>query len=94
MTGGIPVAGEGRGSRQGPLFPAGVLSLGLYLLVSSLGGLYLGTLLDRSRGACFFAPAGLIAGLFLGFHRAYIFIRSAIRKGKDPDSRRQGDDDR
>jgi hypothetical protein len=50
--------------------------------------------LDRSRGACFFAPGGLIAGLFLGFHRAYIFIRSAIRNGKDPDSRRRGDGDR
>lgn len=61
---------------------AAILSMGFELAISALAGLYLGSLVDRNRGGVLFAPAGLIAGLLVGFHRAYMLVRSAMRKPK------------
>ena len=57
-----------------------ILSMGFELAISTLGGLYIGSLIDRRRGGGIFAPVGLIVGLLVGFHRAYMLVRSAMRK--------------
>jgi len=59
-----------------------ILSLGFEMAISALGGLYLGSLLDRRTGKALFAPMGLILGLLVGFHRAYMLVRSTMRKPK------------
>jgi len=61
---------------------ASILGMGFELAVSAFGGLYIGSLLDRGREGSLFAPAGLLLGLLLGFHRAYMLVRSALRKRK------------
>lgn len=58
----------------------GILSMGFELAISTLGGLYIGSLIDRRRGGSIFAQLGLIVGLLVGFHRAYMLVRSAMRK--------------
>lgn len=59
---------------------ASFLGMGFELAAAAFGGLYLGSLLDRGQDRALFAPAGLLLGLLLGFHRAYMLVRSAIRK--------------
>jgi len=75
------VAGNRDDSPRGPVLgAAAVLSLGFQLLASALGGFFLGSLLDRGWRTSAFAPAGLLLGLLVGFHRAYVLIKSTIRK--------------
>lgn len=74
---------NGAGNRKGdrpPFGLASILTMGLELAVAALGGLYLGSFLDRGRDGALFAPLGLMIGLLVGFHRAYELVRSAIRK--------------
>jgi F0F1-type ATP synthase assembly protein I len=68
-------------SGDGPVMGAAAfLSMGFQLVASALGGLYLGSLLDRGRQSQVFAPLGLLSGLLVGFYRAYVLVRSTIRK--------------
>lgn len=74
------------GAKEGTLRSAAVVSLGLYLLFSALGGLLLGSYLDRSRGTSYFTPAGLLLGLLVGLHRAYILVKASIRRRKSEET--------
>lgn len=77
------MAGKGDGGRdRPPMGVASILSMGFEMAVAALGGLYLGSLLDRDRPRAIFAPAGLLLGLLVGLHRAYVLVRSAMRKPK------------
>ncbi len=71
-----------RSTGRSALGAVAILSLGLETAVAALGGLYLGSLLDRSRPTPLFAPLGLLLGLLAGFRRAYVLVRSTIRKPK------------
>ena len=77
------MSGSRNGADDGPRIGFGaILTIGFELAISALGGLYLGSLVDRQRGGALFAPIGLILGLLVGFHRAYMLVRSAMRKPK------------
>ncbi|MGE5579316.1 MAG: hypothetical protein ACM3WU_04650 [Bacillota bacterium] len=76
------MAGSGREGDRPALSFASILGMGFELAVAAIGGLYFGSLLDRGRDSALFAPAGLLLGLLVGFHRAYMLVRSAMRKRK------------
>lgn len=68
--------------RNEPLRSAAIVSLGVYLACSSLGGLLLGSYIDRARGTSYFAPAGLLLGLAAGLHRAYTLVKASAGRRK------------
>jgi len=69
--------------RGGFLAIAGViLSLGFNLLGSALIGMYIGSLLDRNSPTRIYTPIGLIFGLVVGFHRAWIIVRNMMNERK------------
>lgn len=86
MGGGRRDGYEREGDEAPANFVAGaVLSAGFSVLASAVGGLCVGIALDKRGGGTHFAPAGLLVGLLVGFHRVYILFRQiAKRKGRRP----------
>lgn len=59
-----------------------ILGLGFSLAGAALLGMYIGSALDRGSSSGTYTPLGLIFGLLVGFHRAWIIIQRVIRKTK------------
>ncbi|MEX0974232.1 MAG: hypothetical protein WD024_02625 [Bacillota bacterium] len=77
------MAGSQKKENGRPPFGArALLSWGFEMAVAALGGLYLGSLFDRGRPTALFAPVGLLLGLLVGLHHAYVLVRSTLRKPK------------
>ncbi|MBE3519708.1 MAG: AtpZ/AtpI family protein [Firmicutes bacterium] len=61
-----------------------VLGAGFSIVVSALGGMVLGSYLDRRGQSHLFAAIGFLLGLLAGLHRAYLLIRSIASKRRPP----------
>jgi F0F1-type ATP synthase assembly protein I len=75
------VAQESRSGRFLAIAGA-ILGLGFSLVGSALLGLYLGSLLDKNSPTRVYTPIGLIFGLLVGFHRAWIIVQGIMKKRK------------
>lgn len=69
---------------KGGFFPAAgvVLGLGFSLIGSAFLGMYLGSFMDKGSSTKVFTPIGLVFGLLVGFHRAWVIIRGLTRERK------------
>ncbi len=69
---------------QKGFFPAAgvVLGLGFSLIASAFLGMYLGSYMDKGSSTNIFTPIGLVFGLLVGFHRAWVVIRGLTKRRK------------
>jgi len=73
--------GMGKDSRNGFYISAGfILALGFSVIFSTFCGFYIGFLLDRGKPQKIFTPLGLLIGLFVGLHRAWVLLKSLMKK--------------